>query len=298
LHGQPLNIWLSAHTDLPLVGPYLGLPAVAIAASWAGFLHDLLIVPLLSFRRTRVWAYGGLLFFHVTTSTWFNIGIFPVLMPMAATLFFEPDWPLRLAARVRRAGRLTSSAGAEAAADTRAPRAQQGGFGNALGRRGLVCVLCAYAAVQGLAPLRNHLYGGNVLWHEQGMRWSWRVMLRDKHGAISYRVRLASGREVVVPPRRYLTGEQEREMSSQPDLILQLAHRIAQDFMRAGQPGVEVFVDAFVSLNGRPPERMIDPTIDLARVPDSVWPVGFVTTAPSNAPIRLAPRARYASAGS
>ena len=41
--------------------------------------------------RTRPYAYGALLFFHVMTSTWFNIGIFPLLMPLGAMLFFPPS---------------------------------------------------------------------------------------------------------------------------------------------------------------------------------------------------------------
>ena len=40
-------------------------------------------------------------------------------------------------------------------------------------------------------------------------------------------------------------------MSGQPDLILQLAHHIRDDFERRGQGPVEVRVDALVSLNGR-----------------------------------------------
>ena len=29
-------------------------------------------------------------------------------------------------------------------------------------------------------------YGGNVLWHEQGMRFSWRVMVREKNGSVTF----------------------------------------------------------------------------------------------------------------
>ena len=43
--------------------------------------------------------------------------------------------------------------------------------------------------VQLLLPLRAHLYGGNVLWHEQGMRFSWRVMVREKNGSVTFIVR-------------------------------------------------------------------------------------------------------------
>ena len=73
--------------------------------------------------------------------------------------------------------------------------------------------------------------GGDVLWHEQGMRFSWRVMLREKNGSVTYRVRVpGEARERLISPTRYLTPYQEREMSGRPDMILQLAHHIGADF--------------------------------------------------------------------
>ena len=36
LHGLPLRMWLPAHADLAIVGPWLDEPWVAIALSWAG----------------------------------------------------------------------------------------------------------------------------------------------------------------------------------------------------------------------------------------------------------------------
>lgn len=272
LHGQPLGLWLSAHSDLPVIGPYLLLPSVAVFASWAGFLHDLFVVPLLLIRRTRPYAYAALLFFHLTTSTWFNIGIFPFLMPMGAMLFFEPRSFSRLGCRI----------------SSNPPRAR-----SALTRVG-TWLLAAYCVLQVVLPLRTHLYGGNVLWHEQGMRYSWRVMLRDKHGSIRYRVQLADGREVLVPPRRYLTMEQEREMSGQPDLILQLGKHVARDFKARGFGDVSVFVDAQVSLNGRKPVAMIDPNVDLSRLDDGLSRAPWILPSPVTPPFELAPRGQVA----
>ena len=272
VHAQPLNSWLVPQVDLPVVGPYLALPSVALLASWGGLLHDFLVPPLLLWRRTRALAFALLLTFHATTSTWFNIGVFPVLMPMAATVFFDPAWPRRVLSL------LGSTAQRSAGSSLPSP---------ARLRPWAVCALGLYAALQVALPLRTHLYGGNVLWHEQGMRFSWRVMLRDKHGSISYRVRLPGGREIRVPPRRYLTSEQEREMSGQPDLILQLAHHIAEDFAARGMSDVEVRVDALVSLNGRIPAPLIDPQVDLAKIQDGVGRADWILPAPREAPPML-----------
>ena len=103
LHAQPMNLWLSARTDLPVIGPYLDLPAVAYAAAWAGFLFDTTIAFFLLWRRTRPFAYVVVLAFHFATHLLFpRIGMFPVIMVVAALVFFDPSWPRRLLAAARR----------------------------------------------------------------------------------------------------------------------------------------------------------------------------------------------------
>jgi hypothetical protein len=101
LHAQPLNLWLSVYADVPVVGPYLALPAVAYAAAWAGFLFDTTIVVFLMWKRARPFAYAVVLAFHLGTHLLFPmIGMFPVIMIVAATMFFEAGWPRELGRRV------------------------------------------------------------------------------------------------------------------------------------------------------------------------------------------------------
>jgi len=273
VHAQPLQIWLSARTGLPLVGPLLDQTWVAYGAAWAGFLFDTTIVAFLLVRRLRPFAYAVVLGFHAATWALFPIGMFPVIMVTAALVFFEPSWPRWLVTRVRPeplAAPVLASPGSKARL--------------ALG------VAVVYGALQLLLPLRTHLYGGNVLWHEQGMRFSWRVMAREKNGSVTFVVRSSvTGKEWHVPPRQYLTPIQEREMSVQPDLILQLARRIAQDFEAEGKGPVEVHADARVSLNGRPAELLVDPGVDLARQGDGIASKSWILPAPDSPPVRLRP---------
>jgi hypothetical protein len=273
LHAQPLNLWLTARTDTPVIGAWLDEPTVHAVASWAGFLFDTTIVGWLAWRRTRVAAYVALLGFHAMTHLLFNIGIFPFLMAVAALVFFPPDWPRALAARLGR------------------PRSAPALALPPPSPRPALALAAAYAALQVVVPLRHLAYPGDVAWNEEGMRWSWKVMLREKHGSVTFRVRRAPGaRELEVPPRRYLDARQEREMSGQPDLILQLAHHIADEHHAAGWPEVEVRVDALVSLNGRAPRRMIDPDRDLARVTLGLAPADWILPEPTGPPPTLRPR--------
>jgi len=251
-HGQPLGLWLAARTELPVVGPWFSEPATALVMSWAGFLFDTTIVLWLSWRRTRLWAYGAVLGFHGMTGWLFNIGMFPIIMSSVALVFFSPSWPRRalgwLLPAIARAPEPT------AVQPPARPRWQ---------RTALALMLVAHVLTQLALPLRHLLYPGDVLWNERGMRFAWHVMLREKHGSVTFEARLEGGRRLEVPPHNYLTPRQEREMSSQPDLIAQLARKIGQDLEAHGHHGVQVHARAKVSLNGRVPLELVDPEVDL-----------------------------------
>jgi vitamin K-dependent gamma-carboxylase len=282
IHAQPLNIWLLARTDTPIIGPLLGSFDVALAFSWLGFLNDLLAVPALLWRRSRPWAYGILLCFHVTTGLLFNIGLFPVIMIATAPIFFRPDWPRSVLNALKRRTRRDRSE--ENPSGSSVPTVRS----NPLGHMGLVLV-AIWCVVQVAIPLRALAYAGPVNWHEQGMRFSWRVMVRKKSGAVTYRVRSRERpRDRLVFPSRYLTAAQEREMAGQPDLIVQLAHHIAADFRAQGLHDVEVRADAMVSWNGRPARRLIDLSADLTKVHISFFKdAEWILPAPTDRPIRL-----------
>jgi len=251
VHAAPLHLWLPARTSLPLVGAWLDRPELALFMSWAGFLFDLTVPFFLLARRTRPFAYAVVIVFHTATRLLFPIGMFPFIMTLSALVFFSPSWPrkwLRLAAPV-----VTPTGG---------PR---------LVPRPLVAVLALWAVVQLALPLRAHLYGGDVSWHEQGMRFSWRVMTREKNGSVTYVVtNPRTGREWHVVPHDYLTRVQERELAVQPDLIWQLGQRIGEEWNRKGLGPVEVRADTLVSLNGRRAVPLVDPTVDLMTLDDGL----------------------------
>ncbi len=65
-----------------------------------------------------------------------------------------------------------------------------------------------------------------------------------------------------VYPSHYLTPQQERQMAFQPDMILQFAHFLRDDFAARGHE-VAVYADVWVSLNGRSSQPFVKP-VDLA----------------------------------
>jgi vitamin K-dependent gamma-carboxylase len=243
VHAQPLDIWLAANTDFPVIGGALDQPWVAYVFSYAGVLFDLSIVPLLLWRRSRPFAYVAVIGFHLVTARLFNLGMFPWIMIGSSLLFLPPDWPRRFMCEKQPARVVV-------------PRRS----------RAIVWALGVYFAFHVLFPLRGALYPGNATWTEEGFRFAWNVMVMEKDGSVELRVREpATGRRWEVLPTQYLTRYQAKMAASQPDMILQLAHIVADDFRARGVRDPEVRVDAFVSLNGRRRARLIDPEIDLAQ---------------------------------
>jgi vitamin K-dependent gamma-carboxylase len=278
LHAQPLNIWLSARTGMPVLGAIFDQRWTAYAFSWAGFLFDTFIVAFLLWKRTRAYAYVVVVGFHLMTWLLFPIGMFPFIMIASALVFLDPAWPQRF---LRRAPQVLVAQPASARRVTRfvIPDRVHPAF---------IFAMAAFCLVQVLAPLRHRLYGGNVLWHEQGMRFSWKVMVREKNGSITYVVESArAGRTWYVEPHRYLTDRQEKELSTQPDLVLQLAHRVRDDFRAQGHDDVTVRVEAMVSLNGRGFAPLVDPSVDLGRVEDGLGKASWIAAEPQGPPIHL-----------
>jgi len=220
--------------------------------------------------------------FHAMTWLLFPIGMFPFIMIASALVFMAPDWPERLLRLLRLLRRSTMPAPAPVPArSTPSLPAQRL-------HPAYIFAAALFCAIQVLAPLRHRLYGGNVLWHEQGMRFSWKVMVREKNGSVTYVVESArTGRTWYVEPRRYLTDRQEKELSTQPDLVLSLAHRIRDDFRAQGHDDVTVRVDALVSLNGRSVAPLVDPSVDLARVDDGLGKARWISPEPAGPPIHL-----------
>ena len=272
LRAQPMRIWLYNSSDLYLIGPLLTEEWVAYAMSWCGAVFDLTIVIWLLWRRSRPLAYAVLVVFHVATWLLFPIGMFPWIMICASLVFFSPDWPHRLKARLL--GRPEPPT-ASATADSDRIRPSRRVY--AASALAFVFVLAQVAI-----PLRHWAYPGNVRWNDDGYRFSWRVMLTEKTGHVRFRVTLPTLDETwLVDPEDYLTPIQAERMAYQPDMILVTAHLIADNF-ETRDSAVQVRADAFVSFNGRPAARFVDPDVDLARIEPGIWPKRWVLPAPDD----------------
>ncbi|RDV16955.1 HTTM domain-containing protein [Pontibacter diazotrophicus] len=263
LEAMPLRYWLPAHTHLPLIGPLLDEVWVAFVFCWFGAFYDLTIPLFLSWRKSRVLAYLTVVVFHVLTAVLFQIGMFPYIMMVSTLIFFSEGFHERLLGWFR------------GLAKVRMPAAPA--YARVAAQPLLLNLLAVYFVVQVLVPWRFVLYPGPLFWTEQGYRFSWRVMLMEKAGTAFFYVRdPKTGYEIEINNRDYLTITQEKQMAMQPDMLLQYAHMLQQDFAARGISGTQVRAEVYVSMNGRGSRLYIDPTVNLAAEKESFLPKPWI----------------------
>lgn len=254
LAGEPMLTTLTQRApEVPqiayLVPPWL----LARGIAWAGLAVDFAIPLLLLGRRTVGWGIALAFAFHLLNGVFLPIGVFSWLMMGAVLIFLPPDWPRRL------------------------PGVPQPLRAAPLPPRPFVPALVGvYVLVQLLVPLRHWLYPGDVNWTEEGHRFSWRMKLRSKDSVIDIRATdPAMGRTWRLDPARDLILRQQAKLKMFPDMLLQYVHW-HRDRLRAEGIDPVIQVDWLCSLNGAPPQRLVDPEANLAAKPRSLWPADWI----------------------
>jgi vitamin K-dependent gamma-carboxylase len=264
LQGEPLRMWLHRRTDIEVIGPLFNYESVVWLMVYGSLVFDLVVVAFLLHSRTRLPAFVVATSFHLLNARMFGLFIFPWLMIAATTIFFPPDWPERLWARLRRHP-------APPPARSRADPDPVGGdqpdenrpSPAGAGRRApaLAAFLVAWMAVQVLLPLRHLAVPEHPNWTEEAHNFAWHMKLREKSGWARFVVTTPDGETFRVNPADYLTGKQTGRLAGHPGRLVRFAHCLSE-----WHDGAEVRVETSVSLNGRLPVPIVDSTVDLATV--------------------------------
>lgn len=260
VNAMPMRIWLPANTDLPIIGPLLEYTSTAYIFSWAGAVYDLTIAFFLLWKPTRIFAYITVIIFHMMTYFLFQIGMFPFIMILCTLIFFSGDFHQKIIDTISGLIKYLpfSVPNSESVHKDKAFQLSKSSSGIISG------ILIIHFVLQILLPLRFALYPGNLFWTEQGYRFSWRVMLMEKAGHITFHVTdPATDRQWQVQNYNYLTPNQEKMMSTQPDMILQFAHYLEDEYQKQGINDVKITAESYVTLNGRRSQPMIDSDVDL-----------------------------------
>ena len=254
LKAMPLKIWLPSKYDIPLIGDYLLQQEwVHYLMSWSGMIYDLSIPFLLLYKKTRVFAFILVIIFHLFTAVLFPIGMFPYIMIVASLIFFDSKFHNKIIHLIKLILSPLKKYNIEKVEKFKSVNSKL-----------ITSIVMIFLIIQIIFPLRFVLYPGNLFWNEKGYRFSWRVMLMEKMGYTTFKiVDGVSNKYFYVDNKDFLTPFQEKQMSFQPDFIIEYAHFLGNHFTLQGQKNIEVYADSFVALNGRRSKRFIDPNINL-----------------------------------
>ena len=254
--AQPLKIWLTTGSyDFPLIGSNLMQQEwFHYFMSWGGMFYDLLIPFILIYSRTRIFGFLLVIFFHIFTVLLFPIGMFPYIMIISSLIFFTSKTHKKILDLILKPfiNKIKSL--------------KEIKIINIQRQRIALVIVTMFFIVQILFPFRYSLYPGELFWNEQGYRFSWRVMLMEKKGYTTFKiVDKVNNNSFYVMNNDFLTEFQERQMSFQPDFILEYAHFIGDYYKKQGLKDIEIYADSYVALNGRINKRFVDPETDLLK---------------------------------
>ena len=259
LEAQPLKTWLPGKYDLPIVGEYLYQNWTHYLMSWGGMIYDVLIGFLLFSKKFRNYAFILVIIFHVMTSIFFpSIGMFPYIMIISTMIFLSPNFHNKIILFLSNF--------------FRSKRENKTKEKTIIKNKNFkIITLSVLIFLQIMLPFRYLIYDGELFWTEEGYRFSWRVMLMEKSGnAIFTVIDNNSKKRVVVSNDKFLTSFQEKQMSHQPDFILEYANYLGKYYNQKGFSNPSVYVDCFVTLNGRLSKRFIKNDIDLLKIDESM----------------------------
>ncbi|WP_300439624.1 HTTM domain-containing protein [Christiangramia sp.] len=246
LDGSFPALLMRSKADYWLVGEFLQQGWVRYAIAYFGLLFDLLIIPLLLWKRTRLPIFMAAIFFHLFNSFIFHIGIFPY-MSLAFCIFFFPSEKIN---KVFLRKKKKHYDGDEIIIPSY--------------RNFLIGAMSVWFIIQLALPLRHWFFQDDVLWTEEGHRLSWRMMLRGKSGRITFKVvEKGTSDTIIIDKKDYLSRKQLRSISTKPDMIWQFAQRIEEEYAEKGKE-VEVYAEGKMSVNGGEYKPLIDPSVDLA----------------------------------
>lgn len=256
--AMPLKIWLPAKYSIPLLGDLLQQSWVHFAFAWGGALYDLSIPFLLLIKRTRTFAFVLVVIFHILTRILFPIGMFPYIMIISALIFFDSGLHTRILDRISTLFKIDLDA---------FNNSERYSFENSSIKKFSLGIVGTFFIFQMAFPFRYLLYPGELFWTEEGYRFSWRVMLIEKAGYANFKVvDPETQKRFYVDNTKFLTRFQEKQMSTQPDFILEYAHYLEEYYQNQGINNPEIYVESFVALNGRRSAPYINPEVDLTTI--------------------------------
>jgi hypothetical protein len=243
--GEVTKNLMANKRDFPIVGGILQQSWVHYMLTYVGIAFDLLVIPLLLWKRTRVFIFCCAIVFHLFNSFVLHIGIFPYMSLALCIFFFEPETIRNIFLKKKEI-----YTGNEIIL---APY-----------RNIAIPLFTIYFISQILLPLRHWTFKDDVLWTEEGHRLSWRMMLRSKIGYVQLKVvDKKSGQVTYANPASYTTPKQASRIAVKPDMLWQFVQFLEKKYADEGKE-VSIYAEGRARVNNHAYQKFYDPTVDIA----------------------------------
>jgi len=246
LSGEVPKNLMGGRRSLPIIGEFLQQNWIHYILTYVGIAFDLLVIPLLLWKRTRVFIFCCAIVFHLFNSFVLHIGIFPYMSLALCIFFFEPETIRDLFLKSK-------------------PIYNGNEIILSRYRNVVIPIFVMYFISQIALPLRHWTFEDDVLWTEEGHRLSWRMMLRSKRGNVTLKIVDKSSCKIItrVNPATYTTPKQAKRIAVKPDMLWQFVQFLEKEYAKEGKE-VSIYANGRVRVNNHPYQKLFDPTVDLA----------------------------------
>lgn len=221
--------------------------------TYGGMVFDLTIGFMLLWKRTRLLGMIGVIVFNLSNHYLFDdINIFPFFMLFATIVFLDSEtvgqWVSKRFKNIKIQKEFKP-------------------YGPNY-RKIAVAALGVYVLFQLWMPLRHLMFDSNVDWSGEGQRFAWRMKIQTRTVAeMKFGIFDLDTKQIYpVKINQHIAKEQADQMILQPHMILDFAHYLGE-FARTEMKlkNVMVKAKAAVSMNGRRPQYMVNPDVDLLK---------------------------------
>jgi hypothetical protein len=262
LAGRQLTILLIEQNRLPflpLLREIFPTDLIVRFLTYSVVSFDLFIGFFLCFRPTRTFAIFTALCFHLLVNHMFSMKVFPSLMICALLLFLDPDKFTAFRQKVLSVLGWKESSGV---AETQRTPTLTAGRKDRL----TMALVMLYLLVQVLVPLRHFLVPGDVNWTKENIRFSWMVMAHVMHGTMKITaIDRTNNENIPIMIDEDITPAQYSTLIYSPDMIHQYAQYLKKKLQAQGVKDPAIYMEVYLSLNGRSQRPFIDPKVDLAK---------------------------------
>jgi len=246
ISGEVAKNLIASRRNLPIVGEFLQQNWIYYMLTYVGIAFDLLVIPLLLWKRTRVFIFCCSIIFHLFNSFVLHIGIFPYMSLALCIFFFEPETIRNIFLKKKEV-----YTGNEVILPPY--------------RHIAIPIFTIYFIFQILLPLRHWTFEDDVLWTEEGHRLSWRMMLRSKTGNVRLKIVDKKTGEFITykSPASYTTSRQTKRIAVKPDMLWQFVQFLEKEYEKEGKE-VCIYAEGSVRVNNHSFQKLFDPTVDIA----------------------------------